>query len=66
MTNADCAGDPTGPICNTTTGACVPGCTQDSDCGGSTSGQVCDMATGTCEPGCRGTGNGCPTMPALT
>ena len=46
--NADCASDPGGPTCDTTTGKCV-GCVGATDC---PSGQYCDTATQKCGAGC--------------
>jgi hypothetical protein len=48
--NADCAGDPGGPVCDTATGRCVA-CTAASDL--CPDGRYCDDASRTCVPGCR-------------
>jgi len=66
LPNADPGNNCTAPgtnVCDTTTGRCVSGCTDDSDCG---VGQVCG-ANLACTPGCRGVGgNGCPEGSACT
>jgi hypothetical protein len=48
--NEGCAGDPGGPVCDTTSGRCVP-CTAASDrC---PQGQYCVAGMNRCAPGCR-------------
>ncbi|KAL0942739.1 WSC domain-containing protein [Colletotrichum truncatum] len=49
-TNADCATDPVGPVCNTGTSACGP-CVTNADCVGNVQGPRCDPI-GTCGPEC--------------
>ncbi len=51
--NADCAGNAGGPVCDTTTGACVA-CTAASDV--CPTGRYCDDASRTCVAGCRDDG----------
>ncbi len=46
--NADCAGDPAGPVCDTATNQCV-GCLGANDC---PQGQYCDASTQKCSAGC--------------
>ena len=49
VSDADCAGDPGGSVCDTKTGDCV-GCLPSNDM--CPAGEFCDPATKTCEPGC--------------
>jgi hypothetical protein len=52
VTNLDCSGNASGPICNTTTHQCGP-CTADSQCQTMTApGNYCDTQTGQCTWGC--------------
>ena len=53
VANADCAGQPGGPACDTATGRCVA-CTAASDL--CPAGQYCVAASNTCASGCRDDG----------
>src|SRR4051812_44084294 len=47
--NADCATDPIGKVCDTSSGLCVVCLASDDQC---PSGQFCDPTTKTCKVGC--------------
>jgi hypothetical protein len=52
--DADCAGKPAGPHCDTKTGACVACLPASDDCA---AGQFCDPATEACKAGCKKDGD---------
>lgn len=49
--DSDCVGDPHGPLCHKTTGACVICLADDDEC---PSDQYCDEGMNACMPGCKG------------
>ncbi|APR80972.1 Hypothetical protein A7982_06319 [Minicystis rosea] len=49
-TNAECAGHPSGPICDTTTGACGTACHVDADCDAASWCNAPANGSGTCVP----------------
>ena len=53
--NANCANDARGPICDTATGNCIPKCKNDLECARNMNGSICNLMEGTCAPARVGT-----------
>lgn len=53
QSNADCADDSAGPVCDMVTKECRAGCLEDADCAETAGAPFCDTSAGMCKPGCE-------------
>ncbi|MCA2980370.1 MAG: hypothetical protein INH37_19030, partial [Myxococcaceae bacterium] len=54
-TDAQCANDARGPVCDVASGDCIPKCKNDLECARLMNGSICDLMIGKCAPARVGT-----------